>query len=50
MRQIAREFINLMEQAERTNSRKEAKKLINRATEVREQLGNEFRYDYSGLN
>ena len=47
------EYALLMRQAEQTNSRREAKKLINQATELRERLASTFRYDYldhSGLN
>ncbi len=49
-RRLTTKYITLMKQARETTSRKEAKKLINQATEVREKFGNEFRYDYSGLN
>ena len=43
-------YIELMQLAEQATSRKEAKHLINRATELREQLGIEYKYAYSGLN
>ena len=47
------EYALLIRQAEQTNSRREAKKLINQATELRERLASTLRYDYldhSGLN
>ena len=47
------EYALLIRQAEQTNSRREANKLINQATELRERLASTFRYDYldhSGLN
>ena len=50
MTELTTKYIKLMKQAEETTSRKEAKKLINQATEARERMGDEFRYDYSGLN
>ena len=50
---LTNNYAMLMKRAEETNSRREAKKLINQATELRERLGNTFRYDhldYSGLS
>tara|TARA_B100001057_G_scaffold241614_1_gene241941 strand:- start:382 stop:540 length:159 start_codon:yes stop_codon:yes gene_type:complete len=40
------EYVLLMRQAEQTSSRREAKYLINQATELRERMANSFRYDY----
>ena len=53
MNNLTNNYVMLMKQAEETNSRREAKKLINQATELRERLGNTFRYDhldYNGLS
>ena len=47
------EYALLMRQAELTNSRREAKHLINKATEPKERMASTFRYDYldySGLS
>ena len=47
------EYALLMRQAELTNSRREAKHLINKATELKERMASTFRYDhldYSGLS
>ena len=43
----------LMRQAELTNSRHEAKRLINKATELKKRMASTFRYDhldYRGLS
>lgn len=53
MNNLTNNYAMLMRQAEQTNSRREAKKLINQATELRERLASTFRYDhldYSGLS
>ena len=47
------EYALLMGQVELTNSRREAKRLINKATELKERMASTFRYDhldYSGLS
>ena len=52
MNNLTNNYAMLMRQAVQTNSRREAKKLINEATELRERLANS-RYDYldySGLS
>ena len=53
MNNLTNNYVMLMRQAEQTNSRREAKKLINQAAELRERLAGTFRYDhldYSGLS
>ena len=52
MNNLTNNYAILMKQAEETNSRREAKKLISQATELRERLA-KVRYDYldySGLS
>ena len=52
MNNLTNNYAMLMKQAEETNSRREAKKLINQATELRERIakGRYDHLDYSGLS
>ena len=46
MNNLTNNYAILMRQAAQINCRREAKKLINQATELRERMANSFRYDY----
>ena len=52
MRNLRKEYVLLMMEAEKLNNRKDAIAAINKATAVRELIGAAYRYDladYSGL-
>ena len=52
MRNLRREYVLLMTEAEKLNNRKDAIEVIHKATAVRELMGAAYRYDlndYSGL-
>ena len=52
MKNLRKEYLLLMMEAEKLNNRKDAIEVINKATAVRELIGATYRYelnDYSGL-
>lgn len=52
MRNLRKEYMRLMMEAEKLNNRKDAIEVINKATAVRELISAAYRYDlndYSGL-
>ena len=50
MNYLHNQYMELLKKAEKTNNRKEAIDLINRATLLQEQMEHDYRYSYSGLN
>jgi len=50
MTYLQTQYTELLKQAETTSSRKEAIKLINKATIIQEMIAQEYRNCYSGIN